>query len=315
MGFSIVVVTWRSAGQLERLVASMNGHLEAEPELVVVENDSGEDPEPAARAWCGELTMVREPRNVGFGAAANDGVTAARSEAVVLLNPDTEVLDDGLGRLAAAALERRAILGPRLLNPDRSPQPSASGSPVGALPWVRALLPGALHPAALRARTEPWRLERPARASWLTGACLAAPRELMCALGPFDPAIELFAEDMDLGLRAAAAGIESWFRPDLCALVHHGSASTELRFAAHEAFEMSARYRTAVLRRAYGERRERRAALAEQLHLGVRAMAKRALDRDAAARDAALLAALREARSAPALPPVDRDRGRSRPPT
>lgn len=315
MSFSIVVVTWRSAGQLERLVASMNGHLEAEPELVVVENDSGEDPEPAARAWRGELSMVRQPRNVGFGAAANDGVAAARGEAVVLLNPDTELLDASLGRLAEAALERRAILGPRLLNPDRSPQPSASAPPIGIWPWVRALVPGALQPPALRVRTEPWRLERPAGVSWLTGACLAAPRELLRALGPFDPAIELFAEDMDLGLRATAAGIESWFRPDLCALVHHGSASTELRFAADEALELSARYRTAVLRRAFGERRERRAGLAEQLHLGVRAVAKRALDRDAAARDAALLAALRQARWVPALPPVDRGPGPSRPPT
>ena len=315
MGFSIVVVTWRSAGQLERLVASMNRHLEAEPELVVVENDSGEDPEPAARAWRGALRLVREPRNVGFGAAANDGVAAASGEVVVMLNPDTELVDGGLARLATAAATGGAILGPRLLNPDLSPQPSASGPPVGVWPWARALLPGALQPGWLRSRTEPWRLEHAVRVSWLTGACFAASRDLLGALGPFDPRIELFAEDMDLGLRAASAGIESWFRPDLGAVVHHGSASTELRFAEREALELAARYRTAVLRRACGERRERLAALAEQLHLGVRSVAKRGLDHDAAARDAALLAALRRTRSVPALPPLDRDQAPARRPT
>jgi len=205
------------------------------------------------------------------------------------------------------------ILGPRLLNPDRSVQPSASGPPVGFWPWAGILLPSALQPDWLRARSEPWRLERPVRVSWLTGACLAAPRELLAALGPFDPQIELFAEDMDLGLRAAAAGVESWFRPDLGAIVHQGSASTKLRFRERDALELAARYRTAVLRRACGERRERRAALAEQLHLGLRAAAKRALDHQTAARDAALLAALRQARSVPALPPPDHARAPSPP--
>ena len=302
MSYSIVVVTWRSAAHLERLVTSMNRHLASEPELIVVENDSGEDPEPAARRWRGTTTVIREDRNLGFGAASNDGVAAAGGETIVLLNPDTELLDSGLDRLVAAALEQRTIVGPRLLGSDGGPQPSASGPVVGAWPWMRALVPGFLHPASVRARTEPWRLERPVRVSWLTGACLAAPRDVLARLGPFDPAIELFAEDMDLCLRAAAIGVKSWFRPDACSILHHGAASTELRFAPGKEMEMSARYRVAVMRRAFGERREARGSRAERLHLALRAVAKRALDGEAARRDAALLAAARAAREAPALP-------------
>jgi GT2 family glycosyltransferase len=304
MSYSVVVVTWRSRAHLERLVGSMNRHLASDPELVVVENASGEDPEAAARRWRGPLELIREARNVGFGAASNDGVERASGDSIVLLNPDTELVDSGLDRLVATADELGGIAGPRLLNADGSIQPSASGPPVGVWPWVRAFVPGRLHPPAVRARTEPWRCERRVRVGWLTGACLAARRDVLIALGPFDPALELYAEDMDLGLRAEAAGVGSWFCPDACRLVHHGSASAELRFANGEELAVQARNRVAVLRRAYGSRRERRASLAERLYLTLRGAAKRALGDSDADRLAAIRAAARAARSTPALGPA-----------
>ena len=219
---SLVVVTWRSARTLAALVASIERHLGAEPELVVVENASGEDPEPAARAYGGELRLISLERSEGFGRACNLGVEASSREATVLINPDCELLDAGLPRLAELALRRRALTGPRLVNPDGSRQPSASGPPTGAWPWIGALVPGRLAPAPILARTEPWRLELTTEVAWLTGACIVAPRDVLLELGPFDPAIGLYAEDLDLGLRAAAAGVRSLFCPDACAVRHVG---------------------------------------------------------------------------------------------
>jgi len=97
--FSIVVVTWQSADHLAALVDSMNARLGEDPELVVVDNASDDDPEAAARRWRGPVRFSRLEANEGFGAAANAGVAEATGEAVVLLNPDTELLG---GRLAAA---------------------------------------------------------------------------------------------------------------------------------------------------------------------------------------------------------------------
>ena len=42
---------------------------------------------------------------------------------------------------------------------------------------------------------------------WAIAACLAAPTALLRRLGPFDPDAFLFYEDMDLCLRAHAAGV------------------------------------------------------------------------------------------------------------
>jgi GT2 family glycosyltransferase len=292
MNLSIVVVTWRSAYDLRLLVRSMNRHLDPAAELVIVDNASPEGPEEEARCWRGPTSLHRMESNLGYGAAANLGVEMAGGDAVVLLNPDTRLDDDGLSRIAARALASGALVGPRLLNPDGSVQPSASGPPVGLWPWVGALVPGPTQPAAILRHTEPWRLEKTTPVTWLTGACVAGPREVLRRLGPFDPTIHLYGEDMDLGIRAGRAGVPSLFCPELCRVVHRGQGSAEQRFARGHLDQVEAT-RRAVLIRAYGAAAERRASRAQVVHLGLRVAAKRSLGRDARWQRAALGAALR----------------------
>lgn len=294
LDYSIVVVTWNSAPVLERLVATIERHLAPVPELMVVDNASDDDPEAVVRAYGGSARFVVLDSNLGYGAAANLGVARASAPVVVVLNPDIELLDSSLGELAAFAMRRGALAGPRLLNTDGSVQPSASGSPVGLWPWIGAVLPGRLQPAMLQRRTEPWRLEHTTAVAWLTGACIAAPRDVLLALGPFDPAIHLLADDLDLGLRAALAGIPSYFCPDLCRIVHHGRASGSIAFA-EGTEQRGASNRRAVVRRVYGARSERAGWLAARANLRLRLAAKRALGRDAG-RDHAALDALRSAK-------------------
>jgi len=282
----------------------MNARLSGDPELVVVDNASDDDPQTAARAWRGPSRLIRLDANRGYGAGANAGVAEARHDAVVMLNPDTELLDDGLGDLAAFALERQALAGPRLRNPDGSPQPSASGAPVGVWPWIGAGVPGRIAPRGLKLRTEPWRLDETVRVSWLSGACVAGPRAALLELGPFDTALEMYGEDLDLGLRAGRAGVESWFCPATAEVLHHGGASSALRYEGGPE-PVIALTRRAVVKRAYGASREHRGWLAQRLNFRLRIAAKRALGRDASRERTALEAALSAARP-PELPPAPR---------
>ncbi len=212
----------------------MNEHLDGSQELIVVDNASTDSPGAAAGEWKGNHRFLALDDNLGFGRASNEGVRAATQPTTVLLNPDTELLDAGLDRLADAAAGRWALVGPRVLNADGTVQPSASGPEVGPWPWVRALVPAALQPEAVREHTEPYRLERRVRVAWLTGACIAAPTAVLRGLGPFDPALRMYGEDVDLGLRAAAAGVPSWFDPTVCRVVHHGQGSSPLAYGSRE---------------------------------------------------------------------------------
>ena len=119
------------------------------------------------------------------------------------VNPDVELLDDGLARLARDAPAGGALLAPRLLNADGSVQDSAHPLPgrIGAL--VPALLPRRLLPT----RFEPWRSDSAREVGWAVAACILGRTDELRALGPFDPDAFLFYEDMELCLRARRAGI------------------------------------------------------------------------------------------------------------
>jgi len=294
MRLSIVVVTWNCTGALSNLVASMNRCLRSEPTLIVIDNASGDDPEPAARSWRGETVYARNDENIGYGCACNQGLERADGDAVVLLNPDTSLLDDGLTTLGKFALDQHALVGPRVLELSRSPQPSASGPAVGAWPWVRAVLPGRLTPRALLRYTEPWRLETTTEVAWLSGSCIAAPLPALRELGGFDGTIDIFAEDMELCLRAADHGIRTLFAPDVATIVHEGDVSTRQRFE-DRGVTATALSRRAVLERRYGTRAARASARADILNLWLRVAAKTVLRSPTRRRDAAMLAAFRVA--------------------
>jgi N-acetylglucosaminyl-diphospho-decaprenol L-rhamnosyltransferase len=219
--FSIVVVLHDSAGPLPALLASL-GRLPSPPQLIVVDTASSDDGPALARSSGAEVVELGE--NPGFGAANNVGVERAEHPVTVLLNPDCELLDGSLALLAARAAGGELWV-PRLLNPDGSLQRSAFPLPG----TVGALLPALVHtpilPLPLLERVEPFRSERARSVGWAIAACIAAPTEVLRRLGPFDPGQFMFYEDMDLCLRARAAGIRTVFEPAV-RIRHVGGHST-----------------------------------------------------------------------------------------
>ena len=90
---------------------------------------------------------------------------------------------------------------------------------------------------------------------WAVGCCLVARTETLRRLGPFDERIFLYAEDLDLGLRAGDAGVETWFWP--AARVLHKRAHSSERAFGGEPFELLAHERRQVIARRRGERAAR----------------------------------------------------------
>jgi N-acetylglucosaminyl-diphospho-decaprenol L-rhamnosyltransferase len=292
--FSLVVVLHDSGGPLRALLASLD-RLPEPPQLVVVDAGSGDEGPALAHAAGAEV--VELGANPGFGAANNAGVERAREAVTVLLNPDCELLDGSLARLAGAAStgpERLWV--PRLLEAGGAVQRSAHPLP-GTL---GALLPALAHPPALpralRVRVEPYRAERPRTVGWAIAACVAARTDVLRRLGPFDPREFLFFEDMDLCLRARAAGIPTVLDPS--ARVRHLGGHATRRAYAGEPHELLARRRREVVEANRGRAARVLDDAAQALTFASRAAARRATGREAG-RERAQLAALLRAIRAP----------------
>ncbi len=291
---ALITVTHNSARELAALLASVDRHLPG-AHVVVVDSASDDDSVRLSRAWAGPRppTVVALAENAGFGRASNRGIAKVGQPVSVLLNPDVELLDDSLLRLAEEALRRdrpERLLAPLVLSPDGTRQDSAHPLPGTAADLVNALIPPAALPGPAGTCLAPWRSRGPRRIGWAVGCAVLARTETLRRLGPFDEGIFMFGEDLDLGLRAAQAGVPTWFWPD-ARVLHHGAHSTAPAFGG-EPFELLARARHEVVGRRLGARRARLDDLAQSLTFHSRIGLKGLLGRDTA-RERRQLAALR----------------------
>jgi len=245
---ALLTVTHDSRPHLEALLASIDRHLPGTP-VVVVDSGSADGAADAARAWPGGARVLALGENVGFARANNAGIAEVEEPVTVLVNPDVELLDGSLAPLAEeAARAPERLLAPTVLRPDGSLQDSVQLDPSSPLRLAQALLPGAVLPAAV----QPWKARWPRRVGWAVGCCVVARTETLRALGPFDGETFLYGEDLDLGMRAAARGIETWFWPE-ARILHHGAHSTASALGS-EPYDLLARRRFETVAKLRGSR-------------------------------------------------------------
>ena len=252
-GFALLTVTHNSSAQLEALLHSVARHLPG-VRVVVVDCASGDDT-LAVAARFPEVVAVALGENAGFGVANNRGLAEIDEAVTVLVNPDVELLDGSLAQLAAEAAREDRLLAPLVLSPDRSRQDTVHPVPASLPDVVRALVPPVMLPGRAGQAVSPWRSTGPRRVGWAVGCALAARTETLRRLGPFDETIFLYSEDMELGLRAAAAGVPTWFWP-AARVLHHRAHSSAVAFGG-EPFERLAWARHDVIARRLGRRRAR----------------------------------------------------------
>src|SRR5438045_643610 len=184
---SIVIVNWNVRDLLRTCLHSIREQMQLPPaayEVIVVDNASIDGSVEMLRREFSDVALVANPDNRGFGRANNQALSLCRGAYIVLLNPDTEVLDHALDRMVLhlEGAPRVAALGCRLLNSDGSLQRWTAGAFPTLwnlmchflfLDWV---LPRPLRP-------QPLFLDRDVRhdfePEWVSGACMALRREAL----------------------------------------------------------------------------------------------------------------------------------------
>lgn len=245
---SIIVVNWNGSGLLTRCIETIAG---APPkltyEIVIVDNASQDDSlaqlranESAARLIDnGQLRIIKNADNRGFGAANNQAFELTDSPLLFLLNLDTEVSPGTIDTLVSKLESDPTIgaCGPKILNVDGSLQTSVFFNPprvwhtVLSQLWLYHLLPRKLRGELLLGWH--WNHDRERFVPMLGAAAIMARRKMIEEVGGFNERFHMYAEDNEWCWRITKSKWRLRFVPEAVVL-HHGAHSSKKRWSASE---------------------------------------------------------------------------------
>ncbi len=235
MDISIIIVSYNSCDHLRRCLASLVTHMPvADREIIVVDNDSRDGSAPMVASEFPSVFLMRMPRNLGFAAGANRGAREASGEAVVLLNPDSEIEADPFAPMLTYLREHpdAGIVAPRLLNTDGSLQLSCRSFPsFSTALFNRYSLLTRLFPRNRYSKQyllSGWQHDSVRTVDWVSGACLMVRRSLFEQIGLLDEGYFMYIEDVDLCQRVHRAGFEVIYLPQASVIHHIGQSSRTL---------------------------------------------------------------------------------------
>ena len=242
IALSVVIVTYESGDVLV-------GCLESLPdgsEVIVVDNASRSVPVVSDARFV-RAVVIKNRRNVGYGAAVNMGVEAATRPMLLLMNPDVRLAPDALHSLVRRyrASPGECVVGPSIWSPSGElvyvcrRASRVKTDVLSLLPYVGLRLP-----SRLRQDLPPSHEVYVAGGAvdYLQGCCILISKAAFETVGGFDPAYFLYSEEEDLCLRLRDAGIPSIYEPT-ARVTHYWGASTEKRreFATRHFFRSKVR--------------------------------------------------------------------------
>ena len=231
---SIIVVSYNTREMTLACLESVYAQTSCDFEVVVVDNASIDGSAEAIRQAFPQVTLLAEATNHGFGPAHDIALPHCRGELLLLLNPDTVVLDHALDRRVAFSRRRpqAGIWGGRTLYDDGSLNPFSCWGRMTAWSLACRLLgltaifrsSGFFNPETYGA----WPRDTEREVDIVTGCLFLIERRTWDRLGGFDPAFVMYGEEADLCLRARAAGLRPAITPE-ATIIHYRGASEKVR--------------------------------------------------------------------------------------
>jgi GT2 family glycosyltransferase len=239
---SVVVVSWNAKDYLMDCLRSLLFPKTSQTmEIIVVDNASTDGSPEAVIEQFPEVILIRNEKNLGFAKANNIGISRSTGKYVCLINSDVIILSDCIVKLYYFMETTPSIgmLGPKILNSDRSLQSSCRRFPSLWNNFCPAIGLDRLFPASKFFCGEHmfyFRHDKMQKVEVLVGCFLMIRRKALEQVGYLDEQFFMYAEDIDLCKRFWDAGWEVAFSPHAEAIHYRGasSANAPIRFSVEQ---------------------------------------------------------------------------------
>ncbi|MEA3408152.1 MAG: glycosyltransferase family 2 protein [Chloroflexota bacterium] len=244
LDLEIVIVSWNVADLLKNCLDSIYGapgarldaggvlHLGAYTAKVhVVDNASSDGSPQMVRKRFPAANLIISSTNLGFTRGNNLALRRCQARYVLLLNPDTRVVDDALVKMLDY-MERHpqaGILGPQLRYGDGNLQSSRRRFPTFMTALMESTLLQQWFPKnrwAQRYYVQDVSADHVQDVDWVTGACMLVRRDVLRTVGLLDEAFFMYSEELDWCRRTIDAGWRVVYFPD-AVVVHYGGRSSD----------------------------------------------------------------------------------------
>lgn len=219
-----VIVAHDGMAWLDRALTALSGQTYTALEILAVDNASQDGSRQVLFEHLGEERVLVSDRDLGFtGAismALDSGVAAsAAADHILLVHDDLVLAPDAVERLVAHLVSdpRLGVVGPKLLTLDDPRRLQQVGMSIDLI--------GRSDSGLETDELDHGQRDRPRQVLYVSSAGMMVRRELMEALGRFDPRYGVFREDLDLCWRAWISGEEVEVVPD--AVGHHARATAD----------------------------------------------------------------------------------------
>jgi len=236
---SVIIVSWNTKALLRSCLKTVFDQTkEVSLEVFVVDNNSPDASAVMVAEEFPQVKLIANPDNKGFAAANNQALEVCTGSYILLLNPDTEIIDGAIDRLHAFYRENESkkigVLACKLLNDDGSLQKSVNKF----YNFWRSFLDNRFmynvlsqFSVSTRVLTSHWEHDESREIDWAYGAVMFYSREVQDKVGMLDDRFFIYAEEMDFFIRVKKAGFVNWFVPEI-RIIHYGKSSSRQRRAA-----------------------------------------------------------------------------------
>lgn len=248
---SIIIVNWNTCDLLRNCLRSIITQTTVAHEIIVIDNASRDGSADMVRTEFPDITLIANSKNSGFAAANNQGLRISRGRTILLLNPDTLILDGAVDRMLGW-LDRHprvGCVGCQVLESPGVLQRTCFSDPnlldtiivefglMRLAPWI---------PFFGRSWYTDWDRQSEREVDVVSGMFMLVPRAVMDQVGLLDEAFFVYGEESDWCRRIRKAGYPCVFTPE-AQIIHldGGSKSTsQIRSRMHVQMQKSHRIYT-----------------------------------------------------------------------
>jgi len=228
---SIIIVSWNAKRHLLNCLNSLENTAKGySQEIIIVDNASSDGSPDAVARQFPQVRLIKNKENLGFARANNIGIHQSSGRYICLVNSDVIVLNGCIENLISFMDNHptAGMAGPRILNPDRTLQPSCRHFPTIWNNLCQALGLNRLFPKSAFCSywiMNYWSHDSIRSVDALSGCFWMVRRKALNEVGPLDEEFFIYGEDLDWCRRFHQAGWDVVFYP-MAEAIHIGAASS-----------------------------------------------------------------------------------------